>query len=209
MHTSKCAHDNSDDLIGQCDEGSNCTDCYQMLVISLLSKDQNLFNLSKAFFPTNSDDRPQFVTITYRFKDTNETKVWYWSEKGSFFVYPLQTFEYLSLFFGKASAFFSGSVTVTLDQDCLHAEHFMQHLTQRVSKNKIINLLLLLCICLVLTYWVGGCFDHIGHSCVRERNTIVVVVVVFIIATGNTLFICTLTCNDRKPISVPICLLLP
>ena len=136
MHTSKCAHDNSDDLIGQCDEGSNCTDCYQMLVISLLSKDQNLFNLSKAFFPTNSDDRPQFVTITYRFKDTNETKVWYWSEKGSFFVYPLQTFEYLSLFFGKASAFFSGSVTVTLDQDCLHAEHFMQHLTQRVSKNK-------------------------------------------------------------------------
>ena len=70
----------SDDLIGQCDRGANCSECYQALVKSLMSKDQNLFNLSKAFFPTNSDDRPQFVIITYRFKDTNDTnlKVWYW-----------------------------------------------------------------------------------------------------------------------------------
>jgi hypothetical protein len=100
-----------------------------------------LFNLSKAFFPTNSDDRPQFVTITYRFKHTTETKTWYWSEKGSFFVYPLQTFEYLSLFFGKASTFFAGSVTVTLDQECINAkEDFMQHLTQRVSNTFILCL---------------------------------------------------------------------
>ena len=149
-HISKNSNDNLDDLIGQCDKGSNCSECYQMLVIALLSKDQNLFNLSKAFFPTNSDDRPQFVTITYRFNDTNETKTWYWSEKGSFFVYPLQTFEYLSLFFGKASAFFSGSVTVTLDQDCADAEEdFMQHLTQRVS-NK--TLLLVLCLHAIILY---------------------------------------------------------
>ena len=124
----------SDDFIGQCDEGSNCSECYQTLVKSLLLKDKNLFNLSKAFFPTNSDDRPQFVTITYRFKDTNTTKIWYWSQRGSFFIYPLQTFEYLSLFFGKASTFFVGSVTVTLERECIHAEEeYMQHLTQRVS----------------------------------------------------------------------------
>lgn len=136
-HHCKCSLtlDEADDFIGQCDEGSNCSECYQVLVKSLMSKDKNLFNLSKTFFPTNSDDRPQFVTITYRFKDTNDTRVWYWSQKGSFFVYPLQTFEYLSLFFGKASTFFAGSVTVTLNQECLYAEEeFMQHLTQRVSK---------------------------------------------------------------------------
>ena len=133
LHVCKCSLDEADDLIGQCDEGSNCSECYQALVKSLMSKDKNLFNLSKAFFPTNSDDRPQFVTITYHFKNINDTRVWYWSQKGSFFVYPLQTFEYLSLFFGKASTFFVESVTVTLDQECLYAEHFMEHLTQRVS----------------------------------------------------------------------------
>ena len=137
IHTCKCpdGHHHHHHIIGRCDEGHSCSECYRTLVKSLLSKDQNLFNLSKAFFPTNSDDRPQFVIVTYRFKQSNETKTWYWSEKGSFFVYPLQTFEYLSLFFGKASAFFAGSVTVTLDQNCVNAEEdFMQHLTQRVSK---------------------------------------------------------------------------
>jgi hypothetical protein len=137
VHICKCSlklDETDNNNIGQCDEGNNCSECYQKLVKSLLLRDNNLFNLSRAFFPTNSDDRPQFVTITYRYKDTNETKVWYWSQKGSFFVYPLQTFEYLSLFFGKASTFFVGSVTVTLDQECINAEEdFMQHLTQRVS----------------------------------------------------------------------------
>ena len=138
MYICKCSCDDSDDLIGQCDEGANCSECYQELVKSLMSKDKNLFNLSKAFFPTNSDDRPQFIIITYRFKDINDTKVWYWSEKGSFFVYPLETFEYLSLFFGKASTFFVGNVTVTLDQECLYADdNFMEHLTQRVSEFKL------------------------------------------------------------------------
>ena len=139
VHLCKCSQTSNDSdknlIVGQCgDEGENCTACYQALVKSLMSKDQNLFYLSKAFFPTNSNDRPQFVTITYCFKDTKETKIWYWSEKGSYFIYPLETFEYLSLFFGKASAFFTGNVTVTLDQECLHADDdFMEHLTQRVS----------------------------------------------------------------------------
>ena len=140
MHICKCSL-MLDEAIGQCDEGKNCSECYQMLVKSLLLKDNNLFNLSKTFFPTNSDDRPQFVTITYHYKDTNETKTWYWSQKGSYFVYPLQTFEYLSLFFGKASTFFAGDVTVTLDQECINAkEEFMQHLTQQVSL--ILNIIL-------------------------------------------------------------------
>lgn len=61
-------------------------------------------------------------------------RFWYWSEKGSYFIYPLQTFEYLSLFFGKAATFFTGTVTVTLDRECIAADwQFMQHLTQRVS----------------------------------------------------------------------------
>ena len=126
----------SEDSIGQCDQGNQCTECYRSLVESLLSRDQNLFNLSKTFFPAHSNDRPQFVSITYRFNGTNDTRVWYWSEKGSYFIYPQQTFEYLSLFFGKASAFFAGTVTVTLDEECLYAEHFMHHLTQRVSESR-------------------------------------------------------------------------
>ena len=141
VHVCKCTDDPDNNfMIGQCDNGSdNCSVCYLTLVKSLLSKDQNLFNLSQAFFPTNSGDRPQFVTITYRFKDTNDTKLWYWSEKGSHFVYPLQTFQYLSLFFGKSAVFYSGNVTVTLDQECLSADNFMQHLTQRVSGNNLVR----------------------------------------------------------------------
>ena len=131
------SNDFSSYLIGQCDsESANCSLCYQTLVKSLMLKDQNLFNLSRSFFPTNSNDRPQFVTITYLYKGTNESRVWYWSQKGSYFVYPLQTFEYLSLFFGKAAKFFTGTVTVTLDEECLPTDRhndFMQHLTQRVS----------------------------------------------------------------------------
>ena len=147
VHLCKCSQtsDDSDNfIVGQCgNEGENCTTCYQALVRSLMSKDQilNLFNLSKAFFPTNSNDRPQFVIIMYRFKDSlrNENRSWYWSEKGSFFVYPLETFEYLSLFFGKASAFFTGKVTVTLDQECLHAGAF-----NSTSKCTCITFLLIL-----------------------------------------------------------------
>ena len=132
----KCCSGDSD-LIGKCgEEGDNCSTCYHTLVKSLMSSDSNVYKLSRAFFPTNSNDRPQFVTVTYQFKDMNSTlhhKVWYWSEKSSYFVYPLQTFEYLSLFFGKAAIFFSGNVSVTLDQECYFADHYMQHLTQRVS----------------------------------------------------------------------------
>ena len=163
MHICKCSL-MLDEAIGQCDEGKNCSECYQMLVKSLLLKDKNLFNLSKTFFPTNSDDRPQFVTITYRYKDTNETKTWYWSQKGSYFVYPLQTFEYLSLFFGKASAFFAGGVIVTLDQECINAEEeFMQHLTQRVS-------LIILChggiIIYTLYVYLHALYVHTSARCI-------------------------------------------
>ena len=76
IHICKCSGNH---VIGRCDDRHSCSECYQRLVRSLLSKDQNLFNLSKAFFPTNSNDRPQFVTVTYCFKGTNEFKVWYWT----------------------------------------------------------------------------------------------------------------------------------
>ena len=127
----KCA----DSEIGDCEEGrANCSSCYLTLVKSLLSKDGNLFNLSRAFFPANNFGRPQFITIYYHFKDLNETKTWYWSEDGAYFIYPMQTLQFLSLFFGRASAYFAGEVEVTLDKECLEASSTtMQHLTQRVS----------------------------------------------------------------------------
>ena len=79
VYVCKCSGNVSEsNFIGQCDDGSdNCSMCYQTLVKSLISKDKNLFNLSRSFSPTNvnNNDRPQFVIITYQFKNINDTKI--------------------------------------------------------------------------------------------------------------------------------------
>ena len=125
-------------VIGKCHPSKmNCSECYHTLAESLLSSSDNVFHLSKTFFPPR-ENSPEFVKVTYFFGDmnSNETKssVWFWSAHTSHFLHSPHTFQFLSLFFGKPEHFYSGVLNVTLKEDCANAnERMMEFLTQRVS----------------------------------------------------------------------------
>ena len=115
-------------------ENQTCTECYHKLKESLLKRDTNVRSLSTAFFPPK-DNIPEFVTVTYCFgEDCNNSRVWFWTQDSSYLFFPPQTFQYLSLFFGKPATLFSKGVTLVLDEECYEATHDMFNLlTQRVS----------------------------------------------------------------------------
>ena len=125
-------------VFGKCQVGrESCRDCYISLAQSLFHSDENVFNLSQAFFPPDTNT-PEFVVVRYHFKSESmaeEVEVWFWAASASYFLYPLTTFQFLSLFFGKPEAYWTGEVDVTLNAtECLGAkwEHLLM-LTQRVS----------------------------------------------------------------------------
>lgn len=127
--------DNETFVYGDCEPANkNCTDCYLTLKKSLLRRDRNIRNLSVAFFPPK-DNIPEFVAVTYCFDDhCTEKKRWFWTHDSSYLFFPIETFQYLSLFFGKPAAFFSREVQLRLDEECQNASIDMfTLLTQRVS----------------------------------------------------------------------------
>ena len=129
---------------GECDPNkTGCKDCYIVLKESLLKRDGNIRNLSETFFPPQAN-LPQFVEVTYYFgDDSNDKQIWYWTHESSYLFFPMETFQYLSLFFGKPAAFFSQKVNLTLDAECSEANHdIMRLLTQRVSLMYLHNLLI-------------------------------------------------------------------
>ena len=64
----------------------------------------------------------------------NRTRIWYWTHDSSYLFFPPQTFQYLSLFFGKPATFITKYVTLILDEDCHDAHIDMFNLlTQRVN----------------------------------------------------------------------------
>ena len=114
-------------------ENQTCTECYHKLKESLLRTDKNIRSLSTAFFPPK-DNLPEFVIVTYCFDEIcNKTRKWYWTHDSSYLFFPMKTFQYLSLFFGKPATFFSRNVTLSLDVECYNASHeLLNLLTQRV-----------------------------------------------------------------------------
>ena len=122
--------------VGQCPLGKrNCSDCYTKLVESLLSRSGNLFNLSMTFFPPR-ENVPDFVLVNYYFGDINSNvpKLWFWSAYTSNFLHSPHTFQYLSLLFGKPQPYYTGTVNLTLDEECVNiGDDKMEFLTQRVS----------------------------------------------------------------------------
>lgn len=124
---------------GGCVPGkTSCSECYFTLKQSLLKRDDNVFSLSDTFYPPSSNP-PEFVKITYTFENSQNESIWYWTDKSSYLYLPINTFQFLSLFFGKPETFFTGNVELTLDFECKvanedseHKEHF-KLLTQRVS----------------------------------------------------------------------------
>ena len=120
---------------GECkSKNDTCSECYLNLKKSLLKQDQNIQNLSKAFFPPK-DNIPEFVIVTYCFSENcTLNRTWFWTHDSSYLFFPIKTFQYLTLFFGKPAEFFSRTVTVRLDEDCYFATNeTFELLTQRVS----------------------------------------------------------------------------
>ena len=84
-------------------EKNSCKDCYLALKQELLKQDGNVYNLSIAFFPPNTNP-PEFVKVIYNFMARGiiiESQTWFWVQQSSYFLFPPNTFQFLSLFFGK------------------------------------------------------------------------------------------------------------
>ena len=113
---------------------TNCSVCYHTLKESLLKRDDNVRKLSETFFPPRKN-QPEFVEVKYQFgENTNsDSQVWFWTHDSSYLFFPIEIFQYLSLFFGKPASLFSQKVNLTLDEDCSGASNdIMLLLTQRV-----------------------------------------------------------------------------
>ena len=124
---------------GACKPGKDsCSECYLTMKKLLLGRDDNILNLSRAFFPPKSNI-PEFVTVTYLFEDSRvDPQIWYWSHDSSYLFFQFTIFQYLSLFFGKPAQLFSQEVTLTLDTTCATASNSrFRLLTQRVRQINI------------------------------------------------------------------------
>ena len=120
---------------GSCLVGrESCSECYLTLKKSLLRRDDNILNLSLAFYPLRHNI-PVFVRITYMFGEAPNInpQEWFWTHDSSYLFFPLHTFQYHSLFFGKLQGKVSQRLILTLDEECSATPHkTMELLTQRV-----------------------------------------------------------------------------
>ena len=135
---SPCSGATNNFVFGQCSPGKDsCHDCYISLAQHLFQSDENVFNLSETFFPVDTNT-PVFVVVRYHFQNDSFTKTrkWFWGASSSYFLYPVATFQFLSLFFGKPEAFWTSEVDITLNAtECEGVKHkHLTLLTQRVSK---------------------------------------------------------------------------
>lgn len=110
--------------------------CYSNLEDALFATEKNRINRKKTFFPPE-DNLPEFVHVTYHFKNSSNTSVWFWSKKTSYFLHPFLVFQFMSLFFSKPEPYYTGSLDVTLETECMvnlsPDTTNLQLLTQRVS----------------------------------------------------------------------------
>ena len=130
--------DSANFVFGGCKAGKeSCQECYQTLVKCLLGSDENVVNLSRAFYPPEMNPA-EFIALTYHY--ANETtgeidgmETWFWAASGAYFLHPLHVFTYISLLFDKAEPNFVQTAHVTLSLSCMGAprEHMIL-LTHRV-----------------------------------------------------------------------------
>ena len=126
---------NATSMYGGClPNKTSCSVCYTALKQSLLSRDDNVRNLSQAFFPPENN-QPEVVEVTYYFGDNmNDPDVWFWSSDSSYLIFPPEKFQFLSLFFGKPAYFFNQKTYLFLDDECSGVDPMiLRLLTQRVS----------------------------------------------------------------------------
>ena len=140
------------------DQQRNCSNSFTLLEESLLSNENNRFNLLKTFYPPRGA-HPVFITVTYRFGEfggnqfdgsknpskgsgsgnhesdnrSGNESVWYWSASEVYLVQPLDVLQFTSLFHSNLR-YRSSMVDLELNQDCLGTrKDYLEILTQRVS----------------------------------------------------------------------------
>lgn len=101
------AQDGTNAIFGGClSNKTSCSVCYHTLKESLLKRDDNVRGLSETFFPPN-DNQPEFVEVTYCIGEIgNNCSVWFWTHDSPYLFFPIEIFQYMSLFFGKPVAYF-------------------------------------------------------------------------------------------------------
>ena len=129
-----------EDPLIECDKGDSCTQCYKSLVVEVLSRDSNAYNLQQAFFAP-SGSVPVFVTVRYHYvNESNHVMnpdspvVYFWSSAIYFFFHPVKIFQFTSLLFSDP-ALQTESLDLQLDASCngTSDSEYMILLTQRVS----------------------------------------------------------------------------
>ena len=114
----------------------NCDTCYQTLVNALINTGDNKYQLSVAFFPTNTFAPVEVEVIYMAIGDSNMTESWCWLNQGYHIIQPVGPFVYHSLFFLRPQ-WGSVSTTLELPDSCFSnttkSKNMFQHLTQRVS----------------------------------------------------------------------------
>lgn len=135
-----CAQGQNQDRV-QCESQSNtCATCFNLLVSSTITPEQNQYNLQKAFFPPDTSN-PVYVTVRYIFMNgrvSKREKLWFWSENTYYASFhPLRIYQFTSLFFGDF-VFRKKNLNLTVQvgdngMDCdMASDEFMIMLTQRV-----------------------------------------------------------------------------
>ena len=113
----------------------NCATCYETFANALVNSENNLYEISKAFFPIDQV-APVEVDVTYQSMNSSVNLQYHWIV-GGFYVYqPLKIFMLRSLLFSPP-AYREGSVTVFLPDNCFNTTNeweFFDYTTQRVSK---------------------------------------------------------------------------
>ena len=122
----------------------SCKECYLTLVKSVLGNSDNVFNLSNVFTSGDHDD-PSFMIVNYEFEfhdQPSQREIWLWAETQTYFLYPLDVFQFISLYFGNPREFYETSVSLSLNgTECYGVKNeYMRLLTQRVSVTIMINM---------------------------------------------------------------------
>ena len=89
-------------------EVGNCSSYYELLT-NLYTTGDNLFNLTKVFYPPR-DQPPPFIHVTYTFNDVDCSVDYLWAEGGFLLIQPPSIFQLTSLLFNQEKG----------ENDCLH-----------------------------------------------------------------------------------------
>ena len=79
-------------------EYEDCAINYSILEEAVFKTNNNLYELTTTFYPPDKDN-PLYVSVTYRFLNTNESVNYHWSSASLYFTIQPNTIQYLSLFF--------------------------------------------------------------------------------------------------------------